>query len=237
MWTQNRRLIWVHTVSHKGFLNISADEESRRPLLRLALIIRSGIDELAYWIIQHLHLVLLQDDKSSWKWTVEHVIYPALRTLFYPPKTFAEDASILQIANLPDLYKVFERCWANLPDLYKVFERCWWSYHGYRRHFNFECWEIFHALSSAEFSKVTFSKSSFRNSIVWIQIRNNFLSVLIRVQTVCKGYQQTTKVTPTIERVKNYNWAATWVCQQCDLCDQQSLRPACAYPQSDQRLC
>ena len=41
-WTQNRlllyrsSLIWVHTVWHRGFLNISADEKSRRLLLWLA---------------------------------------------------------------------------------------------------------------------------------------------------------------------------------------------------------
>ena len=36
-WTQNRSsLIWVHTVCHRGFLNISADEKSKRLLLRLA---------------------------------------------------------------------------------------------------------------------------------------------------------------------------------------------------------
>ena len=29
-------LIWVHTVCHRGFLNISADEKSRQLLLRLA---------------------------------------------------------------------------------------------------------------------------------------------------------------------------------------------------------
>ena len=32
-------------------------------------------------------------------------------------------------------------------------------------------------------------------------------------------------------------WAATWDFQQCGMCDQQSLRPACAYAQSDQSLC
>ena len=47
---------------------------------------------------------------KSWKWTIEHVLYPAFRTFLFPPKSFAEDSSILQIANLPDLYKVFERC-------------------------------------------------------------------------------------------------------------------------------
>ena len=32
-------------------------------------------------------------------------------------------------------------------------------------------------------------------------------------------------------------WAATWDFQQCGMCNQQSLRSACAYAQSDQRLC
>jgi hypothetical protein len=50
------------------------------------------------------------DDTRDLKWVIEHVIYPALRLSFLPPKRFAEDATILQIANLPDLYKVFERC-------------------------------------------------------------------------------------------------------------------------------
>lgn len=53
-----------------------------------------------------------QDEESTtdWRWIVEHVIYPAFRTLLQPPKSFAENSNILQIANLPDLYKVFERC-------------------------------------------------------------------------------------------------------------------------------
>ena len=33
------------------------------------------------------------------------------------------------------------------------------------------------------------------------------------------------------------NWAAIWDFQQCGMCDQQRLRPACAYAQSDQSLC
>ena len=34
-----------------------------------------------------------------------------------------------------------------------------------------------------------------------------------------------------------YKWAVTWDFQQCVMCDQQRLRPACAYAQSDQSLC
>ncbi|XP_042288923.1 DNA mismatch repair protein Mlh1 [Thunnus maccoyii] len=47
---------------------------------------------------------------NSWRWKVEHVIFKAFRTLFSPPKHLSEDGTVLQIANLPDLYKVFERC-------------------------------------------------------------------------------------------------------------------------------
>ena len=32
-------------------------------------------------------------------------------------------------------------------------------------------------------------------------------------------------------------WAVTWDFQQCGICDQQRLRPACAYAQSDQSHC
>uniref|UniRef100_A0A667Y7K2 DNA mismatch repair protein MLH1 n=1 Tax=Myripristis murdjan TaxID=586833 RepID=A0A667Y7K2_9TELE len=53
-----------------------------------------------------------QDESAelNWRWNVEHVVFKAFRNLFSPPKQFSEDGSVLQIANLPDLYKVFERC-------------------------------------------------------------------------------------------------------------------------------
>ncbi|KAM9804418.1 DNA mismatch repair protein Mlh1 [Neosynchiropus ocellatus] len=51
-----------------------------------------------------------ENEANSWRWMVEHVICKAFRTLFSPPKRFSEDGTVLQIANLPDLYKVFERC-------------------------------------------------------------------------------------------------------------------------------
>ena len=38
--------------------------------------------------------------------------------------------------------------------------------------------------------------------MVWIQIRTDILSVLIWVQTVSKGYQQTTKVATSKKRDK-----------------------------------
>ena len=48
--------------------------------------------------------------ERPWKWTVQHVLFPALRHGLIPPKKLSEDGTILQVANLPDLYKVFERC-------------------------------------------------------------------------------------------------------------------------------
>eukprot|EP00731_Ephydatia_muelleri_P030657 Em0022g171a len=48
--------------------------------------------------------------RQPWRWLVEHVIFPALRTDFIPQSKMAEDGSVLQIADLHELYKVFERC-------------------------------------------------------------------------------------------------------------------------------
>lgn len=48
--------------------------------------------------------------KEPWRWVMEHVIFPALKTDFIPLRKMADDGSILQIADLHELYKVFERC-------------------------------------------------------------------------------------------------------------------------------
>ena len=41
----------------------------------------------------------------------------------------------------------------------------------------------------------------------------------------------------TRKLVQKHIWASVWDFQQCGMCDQQSLRSACAYAQSDQSLC
>lgn len=48
--------------------------------------------------------------RGSWRWMVEHRIYPAFRGMFQPPKNLSTDAAIVQIADLHQLYKIFERC-------------------------------------------------------------------------------------------------------------------------------
>ncbi|XP_045541712.1 DNA mismatch repair protein Mlh1-like isoform X1 [Papilio machaon] len=52
----------------------------------------------------------IQETQKSEEWKQEHVIFPAIRRNFLPPNRFVTNGVILQIANLSDLYKVFERC-------------------------------------------------------------------------------------------------------------------------------
>ena len=67
---------------------------------------------------------------------------------------------------------------------------------------NFACFFVVCGL----FFKLTFQKNlsgiQSECQTIWIQIRHNVLSGLIWVQTVCKGYQQMTKVATSGERVR-----------------------------------
>ena len=55
------------------------------------------------------------------------------------------------------------------------------------------------------FFKIKFFKKFFHEHLecqtVWTQIKTGILSVVIRVQTVCQGYQLTTKVSACMERI------------------------------------
>ncbi|KIO17064.1 hypothetical protein M407DRAFT_33278 [Tulasnella calospora MUT 4182] len=48
------------------------------------------------------------DDKVA-KWQVEHLLFPSMRKYLSPPKRFLEK-DVVQVADLPDLYRIFERC-------------------------------------------------------------------------------------------------------------------------------
>jgi DNA mismatch repair protein MLH1 len=50
----------------------------------------------------------LEEEKAE-RWQLQHVLFPAMRRYFIAPKTLL-DQDVVQIANLPDLYRVFERC-------------------------------------------------------------------------------------------------------------------------------
>jgi DNA mismatch repair protein MLH1 len=45
------------------------------------------------------------------RWIIQHVLFYALKSLeFFPPRVWANDGCIVNIARLENLYKVFERC-------------------------------------------------------------------------------------------------------------------------------
>ncbi|KAF8519443.1 DNA binding protein [Gautieria morchelliformis] len=48
-------------------------------------------------------------EEKSEKWQIQHVVFPAMRKYLNAPKTLLE-RDVVQVASLPDLYKVFERC-------------------------------------------------------------------------------------------------------------------------------
>ena len=43
------------------------------------------------------------------RWQIQHILFPAMRRYIAAPKTLLE-LDIVQVADLPELYKVFERC-------------------------------------------------------------------------------------------------------------------------------
>ena len=49
-------------------------------------------------------------EATEWSYSVEHIVYPAIKRLLLPPASCMTDRTLVQVANLPDLYKVFERC-------------------------------------------------------------------------------------------------------------------------------
>ena len=46
----------------------------------------------------------------DWKFTVEHVLFPQFKSMLIPSERSVTDGTVLQVADLHDLYKVFERC-------------------------------------------------------------------------------------------------------------------------------
>lgn len=70
--------------------------------------------ELAYFYVPE---PLVPDDagdvdkaqEPAVRWQILHVLFPAMAKYMYPPKTLL-DRDVVQVANLPELYRVFERC-------------------------------------------------------------------------------------------------------------------------------
>ncbi|KAI6657933.1 DNA mismatch repair protein Mlh1 isoform X1 [Oopsacas minuta] len=51
-----------------------------------------------------------EGERSPWKRVIEHTVMPSLRKEMMPPESLLKEGAILQLADLHELYKVFERC-------------------------------------------------------------------------------------------------------------------------------
>ena len=54
-------------------------------------------------------MTLGADEEKAERWQIEHVLFAAMRKYLVPPKALLE-RDVVQVADLPDLYKIFERC-------------------------------------------------------------------------------------------------------------------------------
>ncbi|XP_066589009.1 DNA mismatch repair protein Mlh1 isoform X2 [Prorops nasuta] len=84
-------------------------------LLRLATEVDWTTEQLCFQNIcretaKYYSEMNLIHNNRDWKYVTEYVLYPAIKESLLPPSHFAQDSTVLQIASLPDLYKVFERC-------------------------------------------------------------------------------------------------------------------------------
>jgi DNA mismatch repair protein MLH1 len=50
-----------------------------------------------------------EEASTAEKWQIEHVLFPAMKRYLIAPKSLLT-RDVVQIASLPDLYRVFERC-------------------------------------------------------------------------------------------------------------------------------
>lgn len=48
-------------------------------------------------------------EEQASRWQIQHALFPAISRYLSAPKTLL-DRDVVQIASLPDLYRVFERC-------------------------------------------------------------------------------------------------------------------------------
>jgi DNA mismatch repair protein MLH1 len=76
----------------------------------------SFLRELAYFYIPgplvpapKMSSSLLKDGEKAERWQIQHVLFPTMRRYLMAPKSLL-DRDVVQVASLPDLYRVFERC-------------------------------------------------------------------------------------------------------------------------------
>ena len=157
----------------------------------------------------------------------------------------------------------FTQCPTKLPKIWwQIYWKCWnlaWNGRGSGVGTSFPafCWMlwlfylVFSILPTDISVKVTDCQKNFiifvdyRHEKCIIKFINGFLIFILTIYS-CTPYN-----TRKIEMFRVFSdsddewdlmsslniWAATWDFQQCDMCNQQSLRSACSYAQSDQSLC
>ena len=50
-----------------------------------------------------------QAAEAAVRWQIQHLLFPTMAKYMTAPRTLL-DRDVVQVANLPDLYRVFERC-------------------------------------------------------------------------------------------------------------------------------
>ncbi|KAJ0091405.1 hypothetical protein Patl1_13994 [Pistacia atlantica] len=56
---------------------------------------------------------LVSEAEAAWaqrEWSIQHVLFPAMRLFLKPPTSMATNGTFVQVATLEKLYKIFERC-------------------------------------------------------------------------------------------------------------------------------
>lgn len=48
-------------------------------------------------------------EERAVKWQIQHVLFPTMSRYLVAPKSLL-DRDVVEVANLPDLYRIFERC-------------------------------------------------------------------------------------------------------------------------------
>ena len=96
--------------------------------------------------------------------------------------------------------------------------------------------------SIVQYLRPSFSYNlSLRSGFIFVCLKTGLtvtknLNLLRPVVHTCL-FAYTYRYAPVSLKSTNILWASAWDFQQCGMCDQQSLRSACAYAQSDQSLC
>lgn len=50
-----------------------------------------------------------EEEEKAERWQIQHILFPSMRRNLVAPKSLL-DRDVVQVASLPDLYRVFERC-------------------------------------------------------------------------------------------------------------------------------